>query len=64
VKREELSVNGHMALAYVLAFDQLEERRKEAENYRRARALRAPRSVWAGGSATLAKEGTRVSGAM
>jgi hypothetical protein len=53
-----------MALAYVLAFDQLEERRKEAENYRQAKALRAPRSAWASSPATRAKEGTRVSGAM
>ena len=57
-------MNGHLALAYVLAFDQLEERRKEAENYRQAKAIRAPRSTPAGYSATFAKEGTRVSRAM
>lgn len=57
-------MNGHLALAYVLAFDQLEERRKEAENYRQAKAIRAPRSHRVGYSATLARKGTRVSGAM
>lgn len=57
-------MNGHLALVYLLAFDQLEERRKEAENYRQAKALRAPRSARAGFLATFAKEGTRVSGAM
>ncbi|HVR78286.1 MAG TPA: hypothetical protein VMS99_07815 [Acidimicrobiia bacterium] len=57
-------MNGNLALAYVLAFDQLDERRKEAENYRQAKALRAPRSARAGNPATLAKEGTRVSGAL
>jgi hypothetical protein len=57
-------VNGYLAVAYVLAFDQLEERRKQAENYRQAKALRAPRSARASNPATFAKEGTRVPGAM
>lgn len=63
-EREEHAVNGHLALAYVLAFDHLDERRKEAESHRQAKALRTRRSVRAGNLATFAKESTRVSGAV
>ena len=50
-------MNGHPAIAYIVAQQMLEERRDEARSYRQAKLASKPRSVKVGNyRLTIAKE--------